>query len=89
MGCFKPRSYHSDHVVAKYKSMGDTPKMKYFIKLLFCSLDTTFVPSPLRLFLWELLCEVAMNNNSDVYQMQHNECRAINNPAIRGELINS
>ena len=39
-------------------------------------------------FWQELLCEVAMDNNSDVYQMQHNECRAINNPAIRGELLN-
>jgi hypothetical protein len=39
-------------------------------------------------FWQELPCEVAMDNNSDFYQMKHNEFRAINNPAIRGELIN-
>ena len=39
-------------------------------------------------FWQELLCEVAMDNNSDIYQTQHDECRAINNPAIRGELLN-
>ena len=89
MRCFKPTSNHSDFVVAKCKSIGDTPEMKFFIRVL-------FVASILPLFLllsgcfWqELLCEVAMDNNSDVYQMQHNECRAINNAAIRGELINS
>ena len=89
MGCFKPTSYHHDPVVAKCKTMGDTFSMKYFLRIVF-----TVVTLPLFLLLsgcfWqELLCEVAMDNNSDVYQMQHNECRAINNPAIRGELINS
>ena len=51
MECFKPTSYHSDHVVAKYKSIGDTPEMKFFFQSSFCSLDTTTFPSPLRLFL--------------------------------------
>ena len=50
MGCFKPTSYHHDPVVAKCKIMGDTFAMKYFVRS-FHSLDTSFVPSPLRLFL--------------------------------------
>ena len=75
--------------VAKCKTVGDTFEMEYFIRLLF-----TVLILPLFLLLsgcfWqELLCEVAMDDNSNVYQMQHKECRAINNPAIRGELINS
>ena len=70
------------------RTMGDTFAMKYFVRIVF----TAFI-LPLFLLLsgcfWqELLCEVAMDKNSDVYQMQHNECRAINNHAIRGELIN-
>ena len=89
MGCFKPTIYHHDPVVATCKIMSDTFAMKYFVRLVF-----TVLILPLFLLLsgcfWqELLCEVAMDNNSDVYQMQHKECRAINNPAIRGELINS
>jgi hypothetical protein len=89
MRCFKPTSYHSDHVVAKCKSIGDTLELKYFIKLLFAALILPLFLLLSGCFWQELLCEVAMDNNSDVYQMQHNECRAINNPAIRGELINS
>ena len=89
MGRFKPTSYHHDPVVAKCKIMGDAFAMKYFVRLVF-----TVLILPLFLLLsgcfWQkLLCEVAMDNNSDIYQMQHKECRAINNPAIRGELINS
>ena len=89
MGVLTPISYHNDPVVAKCKTMGDTFAMKYFVRIVF-----TVLILPLFLLLsgcfWqELLCEVAMDNNSDVYQMQHNECRAINNAVIRGELINS
>ena len=88
-GVLTPVSYHNDPVVAKFKTMGDTFAMKYFVRIVF-----TVLILPLFLLLsgcfWqELLCEVAMDNNSNVYQMQHKECRAINNPAIRGELINS
>ena len=80
--------YLQHPAVAKCKTVGDTFEMKYFIRLLF-----TVLILPLFLLLsgcfWqELLCEVAMDNDSDVYQMQHNECRAINNSAIRGDLIN-
>jgi hypothetical protein len=82
-------SYPKHPAVAKSKTVGDTFEMKYFVRLVF-----TVLILPLFLLLsgcfWqELLCEVAMDNNSDVYQMQHKECRAINNPAIKGELINS
>ena len=69
--------------------MGDTFEMKYFIRLFFVALILPLFLLLSGCFWQELLCEVAMDNNSDVYQMQHNECRAINNPAIRGELINS
>ena len=89
MGCLKPTSNHSDHVVAKCKSIGDTPEMKFFIRVLFVALILPLFLLLSGCFWQELLCEVAMDNNSDVYQMQHNECRAINNAAIRGELINS
>ena len=89
MGCFKPTIYHHDPAVAKCKTEGDTFEMKYFIRLFFTVLIFTLFLLLLGCFWQELLCEVAMDNNSDVYQMQHNECRAINNPAIRGELINS
>ena len=63
--------------------------MKYFIRLLFVALILPLFLLLSGCFWQELLCEVAMDNDSDVYQMQHNECRAINDPAIRGELINS
>ena len=89
MGCFKPTSYHSDHAVAKCKAVGDTTEMKHFIRFLFAVL---ILPMFLLLsgsFWQELLCEVAMDNSSDVYQMEYNECRAINNPSIRSEFMNS
>ena len=89
MGCFKPTSYHHDPVVAKCETAGDTFEMKYFIRLLFVALILPLFLLLSGCFWQELLCEVAMDNDSDVYQMQHNECRAINDPAIRGELINS
>ena len=89
MGCFKPTNYHSDHVVAKCKSIGDTAEMKCFIRFLFAALILPLYLLLSGCFWQEILCEVAMDNNSDVYQMQHNECKAINNAAIRGELINS
>ena len=89
MRCFKPTSYHSDHVVAKCKSIGDTLEMRYFIRFLFAALTLPLFLLLSGCFWHELLCEVAMDNNSGVYRMQHNECRAINNAAIRGELINS
>ena len=63
--------------------------MKYFIRLLFVALILPLFLLLSGCFWQELLCEVAMDNDSDVYQMQHNECRAINDPAIRGELIDS
>ena len=88
-GVLTPISYHNDPVVAKCKTMGDTFAMKYFVRIVFTALILPLFLLLSGCFWQELLCEVAMDKNSDVYQMQHNECRAINNPAIRGELINS
>ena len=67
--------------------MGDTFAMKYFVRIVFTALILPLFLLLSGCFWQELLCEVAMDKNSDVYQMQHNECRAINNHAIRGELI--
>ena len=69
--------------------MGDIFEMKYVVSLVFKVLILPLFLLLSGCFWQELLCEVAMDKNSDVYQMQHNECRAINSPAIRGELINS
>ena len=69
--------------------MGDIFEMKYVVSLVFKVLILPLFLLLSGCFWQELLCEVAMDNNSDVYQMQHNECRAINNAVIRGELINS
>ena len=88
MGVFETTSYHHDPVVAKFKTMGDTFAMKYLVRIVFTALILPLFLLLSGCFWQELLCEVAMDKNSDVYQMQHNECRAINNHAIRGELIN-
>ena len=86
-GLFKPTSYHHDPVVVKCKTMGDIFEI-VLCQTSFHSLDTYFVFLLLVCFWKGLLCEVAMDNNSDIYQMQHKGVGS-NNPAIRGELINS